>query len=259
MSRREWAIIIFITGVAIALLIGFYEESKTNSLYDLLLKFSFAALIAVVARLVGFAFANVDSQKERERDIYERFLKFGMKDIHDPLTHIEIRDILSDSRKIKILKTWFPETPIIADGLKNALKKKASVKLLLLEPNSELLKKRSIAAEKSENHGSDHVRSALEHMKEWVCKNGWGDVVQIGLYNEWSGCPVIWCDERIFTGFYFRGNSSDSFPWIEVRQRSELEEILNNQFNSLWQGSNNSEKFENLKQWFDKNISYSKS
>ena len=255
MNRKEVAVICVLTIIAVAFIFSFHEASKENAFYDILSKFSFAVLISVIARILSVAFTTLDEQKEKEREAYKNFLQFGMRNIHNPLTDFQLSDILANSRKIKILKTWFPENPTIAAGLHTAIKNKASLQLLLLEPKSFLIKKRSVGANKAEKHGSVKVIEALKNIYDWVGKEKSWNKLKIGLYNEWAGCPVIWCNEQIFMGFYFRGNSSDCFPWIEVRRGSQLEEILVEQFDSLWENSNNSEKLGNSQEWLEKNIS----
>src|SRR5205814_5813581 len=53
--------------------------------------------------------------------------------------------------------------------------------------------------------------------------------VEIGCYDSWPGCPVIWYDRKILMGFYFRGAPSPEWPWVSVKAGSELAIILEDQ------------------------------
>jgi hypothetical protein len=58
--------------------------------------------------------------------------------------------------------------------------------------------------------------------------------VQIAIYDNWPGCPVIWYDNEILMGFYFRGRSSPAWPWVSVEKGTRLAKILDDQFYNLW-------------------------
>lgn len=237
MSRKVELFIIFVLIVlAVGMLFGVYERSKVDPLFDLLAKFAFAILVTVVARIVTMVLSLIDKQNE-EKEAYSSFLNLGMKTIHPTLDDEEIHNRLAQSKKIKVLKTWFPENRRIEEGLQKAIKNNgASVKLLLLKPDSMILRERSTGAGEHENHGHNKVINTLSRIKEWICESG-ENKFEIGLYNSWPACPVIWYDENILMGFYFRGHSSTQWPWVEVTLGSPLEKILNDQFNSLWNRS----------------------
>jgi hypothetical protein len=164
---------------------------------------------------------------------FDKFLALGMKRLHDPLTDENLQNRLGSSRDIKVLKTWFPESPDIENGLEQAIKeRKATVNLLLCKPGSVILKERSLGAKEEARWGSYKVYHAIKKIREWV-KATPDAHVQIAIYDSWPGCPVIWYDNEILMGFYFRGKSSPAWPWISVETGSRLAGILSDQFDEL--------------------------
>jgi hypothetical protein len=165
----------------------------------------------------------------------DKLFDYGIETIHVHLSDDELQGRLERATSIQVLKTWFPETKIIATGLERAIKeKKAKVKLLLCAPESPLLQQRSFnALQKRELEGSYAVYTTIEEIHRWLQEEP-GATVEIGLYNSWPGCPVIWYDETILMGFYFRGLPSPAWPWVSIRPKSKLARTLNDQFKELW-------------------------
>ena len=162
----------------------------------------------------------------------DAFLKLGMETVHY-LRDENLRDRLASALEIRVLKTWFPETEAIKTGLRKAIKRGAKLKLLLCNPNSALLQKRSHTALQEEFQGSNVVYHAIKNINEWVLDAS-ELKVEIGVYDSWPGCPVIWYDEEILMGFYFRTAPSTDWPWITVRKGTQLAGILDEQFDDLW-------------------------
>jgi len=164
----------------------------------------------------------------------DTFLSLGMTTAHKHLTDEKLKERLERARDIKVLKTWFPETEEIATGLKRAIKNgRAKLKLLVCKPSSTLVQKRSLSALKRKWLGPNTIYQAIEDIHKWVRATP-GVKVEIGCYDSWPGCPVIWYDRKILMGFYFRGAPSPEWPWVSVKAGSELAIILEDQFDDLW-------------------------
>jgi hypothetical protein len=164
----------------------------------------------------------------------EAFSKLGMYKVVDQLPDQDLQKRLARSKKIKVLKTWFPETRVIGDGLEAAIKSGAEVRLLLCKPESILLQQRSRTALKDKQYrASTIVYKAIKDIHDWVQEKS-GAEVEIGCYDSWPGCPVIWYDDKIIMGFYFRRAPSPEWPWISVKPQSVLAEILDRQYEDLW-------------------------
>jgi len=201
-----------------------------------------------------FVESVMDIDRRKEHEAYLGFVKLGMNAAYY-LDETDIKTRLAKSDNIKVLKTWFPETEVLEDGLREALENNnASIKLLLSHPKSDILRERSHSAGEERGHGHDKVIRAIQRLHNWISKTGKGKV-EIGLYYGWPGCPVIWHGENAIMGFYFWGNSSPHWPWVEVEPDTILDKILNKQFDSLWNDSR-TEKLVGVKElgvWLEKN------
>jgi len=229
-ATRELLIVCGLLIVALMLLLVFFdpEPFHKSRIDDLLTKIAFAILVTVISRLLWLAFKRLE-----EPDALTSFKDLGMLRIIDPLGDKKLRRRLARAREIRILKTWFPENETIAGGLRSAIKNKAAVRLLLANPDSRILMVRSQGSVGQPDHGKNKVIEVMEKIPNWA-RDAEQVEVHIGLYDSWPGCPVIWYDDRILMGFYFRGASSPHWPWVEVKKGSKLATILDDQFHSLW-------------------------
>jgi Domain of unknown function (DUF4062) len=193
---------------------------------------------------IGWVRGNLVPDEARLQEM-STFGHEGMEKAHHHLDDQDLQKFLLNSKKIRVLKTWFPESRQIAEGLEGAIKNNATVSLLLCKPGSDILKQRSRGAHKDEWWGSFMVYHAVEDVKNFLRAREATDLdrpaadVQIACYESWPGCPVIWYgqkdyDENILMGFYIRGRSSPSWPWVNVTKGSYLAKILHEQFDELW-------------------------
>ena len=263
-SRKEGLIAGVLVFVAGGFLFWSSAPSRANRYFDLLAKFAFAILVVVVARLVTLIFTYVDKEKENKKEkqleVYHRFVDLGMEDVHDRLSDHNLKRLLGESQTIRVLKTWFPENKEIARGLRQAIYKKAEVRLLLCKPGAKILSQRSEGAEHQAGWGGSKVYQAIHEVHNWLTEQPGADV-RINFYDSWPGCPVIWYDKErgtknpkgILMGFYFRGASSTDWPWITVRSGSDLSEILNSQFDDLWTDDGCLHTVDEMKVWLAQN------
>lgn len=226
--KRELVILTVLVALAVGTLIGLYDQPPTRG-FDLLNKIAFAILVTVVVRSLYLVLSALE---DRPPDPLVSFKQLGMCRAIERLSDDELKSRLAQAQEIRVLKTWFPETPTIREGLEEALTKgrPARVTLLLMHPGSKILEARSKSARRGSNHGAHMVIQALEDLVKW----GRGvEGLEVGLYDGWPGCPVIWHDERPLMGFYLVGSPSPDWPWIEVEKGSKLDGDLNRQFHAI--------------------------
>lgn len=163
-----------------------------------------------------------------------RFAAAGLTGVHYRLPPEHVRDLLGHAKKLKVLKTWFPDHPNIEAGLIEAVKNGAELKLLLSHPDSEVLRARSVSVyPRQPEHGRKSVVEAVNLMADLLQQYP-KVACTIALYQGWPSSPIIWYDDHILLGFYFIGNASPMSPWLEVRPGSKLAGDLEEQFDALW-------------------------
>jgi hypothetical protein len=255
-KTKEWVLALVLVSIAVAL-IAISARISTFSISDLSSKLAFAVIIAVIIRAALFWLYGPDVHA------FDKFQDLGMQKLYYPMKDEDLQRRLSESESIRVLKTWFPETTDIKDGLRHAIvHNKAKVRLLLCHPRSDLLQKRSDSAERNPLLGSRTNYEAVLSISNWL-KDAPGADVKISFYDDWPGCPVIWyrkkgvllSSQQIIMGFYFRKRSSPSWPWISVRPGSELARILKEQYEDLLSnGSVESlSSLEQMQEWLKEN------
>ena len=143
----------------------------------------------------------------------------------------KILEAIQKANSIIIIKTWFPETEIIRDALKAALKNGASVELILCDPYSKILEHRCEGARVNLDEAQLWIKKGLM-IVEQNARNP-GQFLGVRFHDIWPGCPVIRADQRTFMGFYLRGNTSPNLPWIEIHWPSNLRPHLERQEREL--------------------------
>ena len=204
--------------------------------------------------------AAIVKATREDNELYSGFLDHGIEGVVR-FSSDKLSKQIKSAKEIRILKTWFPEDNQLLTAFEEALDNRdTKIELLLCHPDYELLRVRSVGAGEEAVEGGRRVISALRSIRRRRCgdsepKGCFADNencnTKVGLYRAWPGCPVIWCDDRIFIGYYFLGRSSLRSPWIKVKSDSALAKVLDEQFTSLWKDDRTKrfESCEDLKTW----------
>ncbi len=221
-----------------------------------------ASLIGAIATIMAAVLMSRAKDKAFKKEISERseyfstFLNIGMNRAYATLSEVDLRDRLAKSRNIRLLMISIPQDEDFQIGLEMAIKQQAKVCILISNPNSIILKHRSVGV-----HQDPSLSSRLAYQTIKTIHSFWeyahGANLQVALFDSWAGCPVIWLDDKILMGFYFRGKDSPSWPWIDVSKGSQLAQILDAQFYDLWKdkGTNSLKTFAEIEKWLKVNLS----
>lgn len=219
----------------ISALYGYYANPPTSILEGFFSRIAYLILNMVpgtILLLLTFAFAHFYYFGRLSN--LNTFLDYGMKRLHTDLRPAKQEEMFALAKDIRVLKTWFPDHDDIKKGVLRALdENKARLTLLLCDPFSKTLSTRSTGADHGENHGRDEIIDSLKLISRRI-QLGKGSI-ELKLYDEWPGVPLMWCDKTLFMGFYLRGKSSPYWPWIEVKADSTLYNELEKQFSELWE------------------------
>jgi hypothetical protein len=151
---------------------------------------------------------------------------------YEVLEDNELRNILGRARSIRILKTWFPETPTLLNALDKCLgKPSVKVELFLCEPDSPILESRCKGALTQLSDESSRIIKAVQSVyKHRFASNPPLGNASVTIYKGWPSVPLIECDQDLFVGFYLRGNPSPQWPWLLVDRHLPLGSALVDQF-----------------------------
>lgn len=190
------------------------------------------------------AFSFVHFYYFRKTSELNSFREYGMKRLDVHFEPSKQGHVLRKAKKIKVLKTWFPDDDNIKAGIIDALTAGAEITLLLCEPKSDILAMRSKGAKHKKKHGQDAIDEFIKEISDNI--ETYKGSIDIRFYDEWPGVPIIWYDDSIYMGFYLRGKSSPFWPWVEVKKNSDLAHTLEKQFEELWVKSSDKTKIESI-------------
>jgi hypothetical protein len=153
----------------------------------------------------------------------------GIRDVYSSLPSGTLRKLLGRSRRIRILKTWFPSDVGLVKGLWKALLSGASVELFLCDPDSPLIRYRCAAAGCDLNEGLARDLEAVK-MALSAISRGISGRISIYIYDAWPGSPIIDFDEGVFESSFLRGSTSLHSRWFWNDRNSEHGKALLSQF-----------------------------
>jgi hypothetical protein len=222
-------------------------------------KLALAVIVAMIMRAALVTLYEPDVQA------FDKFQDVGIDKLYYPLTDEDLQARLGEADSIRVMKTFFPETEAIGDGLKKAIiENQATVELLLCEPGSEILQKRSESIEREAGFAANKNWNAVRLIEGW-CRKVPEPKVKIYFYNHWPGCPAIWYSKKIaartstkiIMGFYFWNGASPTWPWISVRPESPLADILNDQYAMLLKAAKRCLNTpDEMKAWLEQNAAF---
>lgn len=230
-------VLFILTSVVVEHVYGAHHEQELSSILVSLLSEIGAVILALSTIHLFFEkqlfdkikFKIIESNKNLSVLSY-----LNVSRIRKTLPNAYLAKQIENSNYIKILKTFFPESNDLKEGLKKCLRKQGRVELYLLQPESSILALRSQCGDRSsrllhENYGKEKVIEAVNIMYNCIFedKKGEGKVV---LYDYWPGSPLIMIGKTIFVGSYLIGKFSPSWPWMQVETGSDFYSDLLNQF-----------------------------
>lgn len=204
-------------------------------------------LLFVIGLILTILGLRPETDGPPDDEAWARFKEWGMVDLLRLQGVRSMRTLLERcSEKVTILKTWFPEDGEIAAGLAKAFQNHAKVRLIMCHPEAPILGMRSESARVRHDQAAVWIDQGLDVVEDNAIPKTFNG---IGFYNAWPGCPVIWADDRIFVGFYFRGHTSPNQPWVEVKAGTPLSETLGYQRDTLWDKAHQLKTLDELRQW----------
>ena len=149
--------------------------------------------------------------------------ELGIESAQSNITSTNLAGMLREARrKIRVIKTWFPEDDEILGGLKAALENGVSIEIICLDPKAPHLAVRSSSVGLSRGEGARRVKNMVYMTSQTLKDRRLQANCSIVLHDCWPGQPVIEIDDGTWLGFYFGGTTSPLAPWLKVDPQSAL-------------------------------------
>ena len=167
----------------------------------------------------------------------------GIVAAHPNLDYHMLAAAIAGGDEIVMFNTWIPGLDIIADSLVEALARGAHVSILLLHPDSNIARLRSLALQdgKQQGYHEDRVMRGIRHCLEVLAAVA-HDVdadarrnLRVRLYDSLPSLAVYGIDNRAFLGFLLHGQLAVSCPQIELIGRdSILARLAFGEIDTVW-------------------------
>lgn len=255
MSKKYSEIFIAIAAAVFGLLIQPVIESITNPLFDnstkaLLTGFVFLAFILIITITVITIFIrNHDRQLDRfESNLIETKnqvkLSTSLEEVGISGAVIKHTETLFDEfcskaeEEIGILQTYLGSIRAMPISIFNAANRGVKVKILILDPGSEIIRQRL-----RDIGLSDSVRVHIDAVEklEFLIKrhNPPTDFFEVRFYNRIPPFAMYKVDRKIRLGFFWHGEHCPVGPHIFVDDiNSVLGKFVLSTFDEIWQSSN---------------------
>lgn len=154
---------------------------------------------------------------------------------------IEIRDRIANATKVRILTTWISDAIGYEESfIKFTQKPNSDIKILMLNPDTEIAKQRSIDLGRT---GEDYVPNAIRQAKEELEIINKRRKINIE-HRYYSTLPIAMlyiCDNDIFFTIFPHGNWSEKGPMQHIKIKdiyngnfTLLGKFLADQFDKVW-------------------------
>ncbi|MCL4274781.1 MAG: hypothetical protein KJZ77_12995 [Anaerolineales bacterium] len=240
--------------VAFGLLLGPILEKIIDPLFDvptkaLLTGFVFLAFIVLIA-LTAVSILNNHHNEQMNRyetklseigeniKLTNSFETVGISGANLNLPK-ELRDGFWEGSRseIKILQTYIASLQQLSPSIFSAVKNGAKFKLLLLDPDGVMIRKRMKDVGLPNN--SHAHKDAMERLKLLIRKNNPSpELFEVRVYDQIPPMAIYKADKRMCIGFFWHGQHSPTGPHIFLNDcASPLGKAAENTFDIIWQSA----------------------
>ena len=214
-------------------------------IYEYLLRISLLQLMRrqIDDALQVFPIILNDSLEARfstlSKELYttNRFRFAGLVDVHDVMsTDLESR-FGQASRSIRILQTWIPDFVAVENQFQSAIKKGASLRILLLDP----LSQHAVFRNQEVGFTSSDVVSGFINMNladlTKFCQDHpeCAKKIEVRLYDSSPVCSLYASDETYVLGLFWRGRKAIQGPQFVIEATdSYIARSIDSHFDIIW-------------------------
>jgi hypothetical protein len=195
----------------------------------------FQALDKLDSRL---ALLDIDETARRLKD--KQYA--GLVKVHEDLADAVFCDYVRTAKTVTILNTWIPNLSALRGALVKAANRDAEVRILLLDPDSDVAKLRSAALQAGSRKGpKDRVKTGVRNCLAELASarqqiaEPYRDRLRVKLYNSLPSISVYRADGHYLVGMFLHGELAVNLPQFEVDGgNSLLAQWAQGELDTLW-------------------------
>ena len=244
---------IFVAGVALILLPYVWNPRPE---FQTILQVLGAALVpSGVISLITEHFLRRDLMNQMS-SLFDNFLLEHLEELyrtsqsiatlHDANPTAAVSSAIADAqREVILFNGWIPDFEGIQRGLRAAIQRQVSVRILLLNPDSHLSAFRAyeIGLPNPETQRY-YTRIDLDNMVRFIEEAGGRSCVSIRLFDELLVAPVYATDSEMFAGWFYKARRAVAGPVVRVGGPSTpLYAAMKDSFERVWQNGSTVEVY----------------
>lgn len=154
--------------------------------------------------------------------ILEEARKSGVDSIQPELPN-GISKRFQQASTIRILQTWIGNLDGISDSLRKAANNNCKVQILLLDPDSEQARYRSIDKGQTDTAAKQLINSNLDLLQGLMSEQSTKNNITVKTYDATPILTIYGYDNIDFVGLYWRKKAAISFPQLMVNRQKGQE------------------------------------
>jgi len=246
------SVVIVFVGIILVLL-PFLPNAEKSPIFGVLSNLGIAMIPAGVVA-VAYEFLLRDSFVEEMRqqlsislanqfEYFSRVEEAGIINIHDMFPTTDVASRFSSAKSIFIVQTWIPDIIPLLRSIENAINNGASIRILLMDPDSELAKVRSIELGYSSfDVASNNINTNIEELRRFSSRLSVQNKLEVRMYDATPVACYHQYDDTAFVGFYWRNTPAIQGPQIEFKVgNSSFCNVVLSHVGDLWENSNTME------------------
>jgi hypothetical protein len=157
--------------------------------------------------------------------------------------HASFEALASRANTLQILNTYIPQFDLLVSDLVQALKRGATVELLLLHPSCPEVEFRAESLGRDPQYVSDQIRETIATLESHVCSEAENleSKLHLYLYESWPPFSMYRSERDAMVGFYLNGILAVDGPQILLSSRDRQFKLFADQFERIKQGKNTRE------------------
>jgi len=180
-------------------------------------------------------FKSIAGIIQREFDRQRKQSSLGVIDVCSRFPTTKFSEIVESAKEIQIFQTWLPNINDLLPSLFVAAKQDADIKILLLDPDSDVahLRANELGYKKSD-FVADQIRANLQEL-EVITKEY--NNVEVRLYPSLPSFAIYKASHITFLGFYWSTTQSVQNFQVELNSQGEFGVEVAKHFEKIWDKS----------------------
>jgi len=165
----------------------------------------------------------------------KNFNDIGVNNIYDNMNAWNYREkVLVAKYEVRILVTLMEDTFFLVDKIERN-KPTCKYKILMLDPESTIARKRSLELHYNEDYIRIKIESRLSELKK--IKEKYGLDMEIRFYGAMRSMYLCICDKTALVGFFWHRERAAVRPMMEISLDSPFGYLIDEEFNTIWNDS----------------------